>query len=285
MRKLLPFLCIIFLLTSCIFGVLYFLSSKNNDTEIVEEIVVNTTELRSSVESGTITSKLEVDGNVIGDAPDIYIDNITIKFANDSDKSSFKTDYKIGDVLKKTDVLCSTKKKKYKVKGDSKIVDIIKSDESVKFILLNYDKLYIVGKIEIDKLDLLDFDTKTTILVKDGASERKLEAKIINWGYEVEDNKIDVFIHTDENLLPGTPVKIIFEITHKNESLYILKQMLMKEADSYYVEVESSNGERIRKDVHIGNFFEEYNDGEVIEYVEIISGLEVGERLIIDILE
>ena len=151
--------------------------------------------------------------------------------------------------------------------------------------MVNFDKLYIIGKIDIDKLNLLDFNTKTTISVKDGKSERIIGAKIINFGYEVKDGKIDVLIHTDENLFPGTPVKIFFEITHKTESLYILKQMLMKEGDSYYVETEASNGDRVRKDVQIGDFFDEYNDGGKIEYVEILSGLEMGEKLIIDIAE
>ncbi|HHZ02212.1 MAG TPA: hypothetical protein GX396_04650 [Tissierellia bacterium] len=113
MRKLLPFFCIALLLTTCIFGVLYFLSSKNN-TEIVEEIIDKTTVLRSSVESGIITSKLEVDGNVIGDSPDIYMDSITVEFTVDSDKSSFETDYKIGDILKKDSFLYRFRKRSTK---------------------------------------------------------------------------------------------------------------------------------------------------------------------------
>ena len=115
--------------------------------------------------------------------------------------------------------------------------------------------------------------------------DRTFNASVKNIGYEVEDGKINIQIDCNEKLLPGTPVKIKFEIVSQVESLYILKQMLMMDGDTYYVEVEESDGTRIRKDIEIGNFFDEYNDGEKIEYVEIKSGLELGEKLIVDIVE
>ena len=110
MRKLLPFVCIVLLLTSCIFGVLYFLSSEDKPA-IVEEPINKTVELRSSVETGIITSTLAADGNVIGDSPDIYMESISVDFVYNSDKSSFETDYKRVMFYQKTPFFIDSEKR------------------------------------------------------------------------------------------------------------------------------------------------------------------------------
>ena len=139
--------------------------------------------------------------------------------------------------------------------------------------------------IDYDKLNLLNFDTKTIITLTTQDATKTYTGKIINFGYEVKDGKVDVQIHSDEKFLPGTPLEISFEIVHQTESLYILKQMLLMDGDIYYVEVENEDGQRTRREVEIGDFFDEYSNNEKIEYVEIKHGLQLGERLIVDIIE
>ena len=139
--------------------------------------------------------------------------------------------------------------------------------------------------ISLDKLSLLNFDTKTIVSQKLNGAKQSFNAKIDNFGYEVVDNEIAVIITTDEKFLPGTTLEITFEIINEMESLYILKQMLMKDGDVYYVEVENNEGFRQRKDIEIGDFFEIYNGNTDIEYVTVVSGLQEGEKLIIDIIE
>ncbi len=283
MKKILPFICILLLLTSCIFGILYFtaLDDEENDLEVQQ----STTPLRSTVESGIINSTITTTGNVINDAADIYIENISIDFENKLDSKYFRSTHKIGDVLKKDDILYTYKEKDIQTKYDCKIVNMIISEESVQFNLLNYDKLFIVASIDYDKLNLLNFDTKTIITLTTQDATKTYTGKIINFGYEVKDGKVDVQIHSDEKFLPGTPLEISFEIVHQTESLYILKQMLLMDGDIYYVEVENEDGQRTRREVEIGDFFDEYSNNEKIEYVEIKNGLQLGERLIVDIIE
>lgn len=283
MRKILPFICILLLLTSCIFGLLYFTSS--NDEENILEVQQSTTPLRSTVESGIITSTVTSTGNVIHDASDIYIENISIDFKNKSDSKYFSSTHKIGDILKKDDLLYTYKGKDIKIKYDCKIVNMIISEKSVQFSLLNYDNLFIVASVDYDKLNFLDFDTKTVLTLTTQDTTKTYNGKIINFGYEIKDGKVDVQIHSDEKFLPGTPLKVSFEIVHQTESLYILKQMLLMDGDTYYVEVENEDGQRTRREVEIGDFFDEYSNDEKIEYVEIKHGLQLGERLIVDIIE
>ncbi len=286
MRKILPSICVILLLTSCILGLLYFTSLYDEYDEVnIPEIQQNKTSLRSSVESGVITSTITSKGSVISDSPDIYIENISVDFNNKSDSKYFSTACKIGDILKKGDLLYEYKGKKVKTNYDCKIVNMVVSDKSAQLSLLNYDNLFIVTSVDFDKLNLLDFNTKTILKLTTKDETKTYNGKIVNFGYEIKDGKIDVQIRSDEKLLPGTPLEVNFEITHQTESLYILKQMLLMDGNTYYVEVENEEGKRTHREVEIGDFFYEYSDNQKIEYVEIKNGLKLGEHLIVDIIE
>lgn len=249
------------------------------------EFQQSTTPLRSSVESGIITSTLTSEGNVIADAPDVYIENIFVDFGHKYNAKYFSTPHQIGVILKKGDLLYTFKGKEVKTAYDCKIVDMVIDDYSANFSLLIYDKLFIVTSVDYDKLNYLDFNTKTELTLNIQGEKERYTGKIINFGYEVKNGKVEVRIHCDEKLLPGTPLNVSFEIVHQTESLYILKQMLLMDGDTYYVEVEDGNGQRTRKEVEIGEFFDNYDNEHKVEYVEIKSGLELGERLIIDIVE
>lgn len=283
MRKIIPCVCwllLMFLVIICILK----LSSNDTHENTTDEYYTNTIQLRSTVETGIIKNIIISDGNVVGNSSDLYIENVVVNIENTSETNPFKTEYKIGDVLEKNDVLYSYLNRDVKVEYDCKIVNITTTEKTVEFSLLNYENLFIVSSIDYYELDLIDFDTKVTVSLDIKDTVNTFDAKISNFGYEVIDGKVDIQIHCDEKLLPGTPVKITFESENDVESLYILKQMLMLDGDTYYVEVEDNNGTRVRKNIQIGEFFEEYNDGELIEYVEIKSGLEFGEKLIIDIV-
>jgi hypothetical protein len=268
-----------------VFGLLYFLSSEKVYEKDIIEPVVEKTILRSTVESGVVTSTFTSDGSVIGGSPETYIDTISVTFAKSTDVTLFKLHRSLGDVLKKDAVLYTYKGKDYKVKSACKIVDITASGNTIKFALLNYDKLFITTSVNLDTLSMLRYNTKTTLTAKVGGADKDFGGQIQNFGYEVTDGKVDVFINAKKKLLPGTPVKVHFDIVHDAESIYILRQMLMKDGDTYYVEVEEDGGTRMRRDVKIGDFFNLYNDGVPVECVVITEGLSQGEKLIVDIME
>lgn len=284
MRRVFPFICVLLFISTCTFGILYFSDMEKYEETIVESDT-NTSVLRSTVESGVITSTLEIDAQVFSESPDAYLERITVNFLNNHDKSTFKTERKLGDVLKNNDILYSMNNKTTTVNFEGKIVDIIYGDNNVEFYILNFDKLYIVGKIDIDKLDVINNNAKVSIVINQKQKEQEYKAEIKNFGYEVIDNKVDVMVNYEPNLLPGTPAKIKFEITGKNKSLYILSKMLMKEDSNYYVYVEQTNGERIQREIELGESFSEFDGENEIEYVEVLSGLEKDEKLIIDVVE
>ncbi len=284
MRKTLPFLCIILLLTSCLFGILYFSSTGNTQEARTPTPDIYVTPLKSKVYSGVITSTITSTGSVINNYPDLYIENIHVEFGKYPEKNKFLFSHKIGDILSNGDLLYVYDKEEVKATFDCKIVDVVYTDESVQISLLNYERLFILTSIDFEKLALLNYDTKTSVFITIQANTRKFDAKIIYLGYEINDRKVDVHIYTNEKLLPGTPVDVAFEIVHETESLYILKNMLMMDGNTYYVEVQENGGERTRRDVEIGDFFNDYTDGQNSEFVEIKSGLEEGESLIVDMI-
>lgn len=280
MRKWLPFICIVLLITTAVFGILYFTTLKNDDNTVAEASSEGIT-LRSSVYTGTIESTIVSDGKVLGDSPDVYIESVDVDLPNKDDVKRLEVKYKNGDILKKGDVLYIYRNEAYKVNNKCKIVDIEYEEKSVHFSLLNFDKLYITAPVDINKLNMLSLDTKATYIIDIDGEDEVYDADIFNFGYEVNDNKVDVFLNTKQELLPGTDVKVTFSFTSETESLYILKQMLMMDGDQYYVLVENEDGISERRNIEIGEFFEEYNDGEKIEFVEVLDGVKLGEKLII----
>lgn len=281
MRKWLPFICIVLLITTAVFGILYFSAFKSGDNTVAEASSQEEITLRSSVYTGTIESTIVSEGKVLGDSPDVYIESVDVELPNKADVKKLEVKHKNGDILKKGDVLYTYGSEVYKVNNKCKIVDIEYEEKSVHFSLLNFDKLYIIAPVDINKLNMLSLDTKATYTIDIDGEDEVYDADIFNFGYEVNDNKVDVFLNTKQELLPGTDIKVTFSFTKETESLYILKQMLMMDGDQYYVFVENEDGTSERRNVEIGEFFEEYNDGEKVEFVEVLDGVKLGEKLII----
>lgn len=84
--------------------------------------------------------------------------------------------------------------------------------------------------------------------------------------------------------MPGLEVNIEVKLKSKDLSLYTLKQMIKKEGDKYYCEIETEDDKRQRRDIVIGESFTAYNDGVPVDYVEILKGVKAGEIAITDVL-
>ncbi len=284
--KSITLIVILIILGISILGLVYITSNKKyKDTSAnIDDIKSNTTVLRAEIFEGKIDSTYKTKGKVLSNDPDKYIYTISVPV---SKNDSFQLNKKLGDELKKGDILYSLNGKSYKVESDMKIVEYSEATEEKVINLLDYSKLHIVTEIEYDKVNLIGYDSeiKLSLEKQELAEESSFAGSVYRIGYEVKENgKVDLLIKPDNKLMPGLEVNIEVKLKSKDLSLYTLKQMIKKEGDKYYCEIETEDGKRQRRDIVIGESFTAYNDGVPVDYVEILKGVKAGEIAITDVL-
>jgi len=285
MRKLLAFSIVLLVFGACTGGVIFLVgTSLGSAPQTMDIPVVNTYPLRATVESGIITSTIAAAGAVIAEPQSAYLLTQIVEFQTKEDKATLSVNHKLGDSLGVGQTLYTYKGKKTVVRYNCRIVDIAVDETTAQFVLLNYDALYLTVSVTLKQVALLSVGEPVSLTAVFDGSEHTFPGTIINFGYEVADGKVDVLIRPSARLLPGTPVKATLTVTRTTESMYTLKQMLLQDGGSYYVQIERADGSRLRKDVEIGEFFEGYIDGNPIEYVEIVDGLDVGDTLVVDVV-
>lgn len=287
--KVIFLVLIISILSVCIYGIFYFnhQSGINNSVEENFDPASNTTPLRADVYSGTIENILTTGGTVLSDSPDVFLDSIVIKW----DKvENLELKVSLGDELDRKQELYIYKNKTFYATSAFKLIDIIVDYQSktTKLILLNYEKLYIETSIPVDKLGLLNYDSNVIINFDPDIYNQKpsINGKIHRIGYQVNDqSRVDIKVKTKQRLLPGTRVLLEIELPEKVFALYTLKEMVMKNGDEYYVNIEKKDGNFEKRIVKIGQLFTMFQGDSEIQYVEILEGVVEGEKLITEIVE
>lgn len=274
---------ILIILSGCIYGLFYF--SSQGTTKTVRDVTtetMSTVHLRAEVYSGTLEDIYRQEGNVVLFPEETYMDAIELSW-NRYDVVTLHVE--LGDELQVGDELYTINKKTYYAESDVKVVNIMTDEANRRTVidLLNYDKLYIETTFPYEKLDSLQYDTNVKLAI---FKEDKVEADFFNGsihriGYQVEEgNVVNVLLKADKKLLPGVKVVIEMELPQKEYALYTLKEMVKKNGDDYFVEVETNNGSIEKRVVEIGEFFSLENETGVLEFVELLSGVVEGEKLV-----
>ncbi|WP_096156503.1 MULTISPECIES: efflux RND transporter periplasmic adaptor subunit [Bacillus] len=274
---------ILIVLSGCIYGLFYFSSQSTYQT--VRDVTTetkNTVHLRAEVYSGTLENVFRQDGKVVLLPEEIYMDQVEISW-NRNDKVTLHVN--LGDDLQAGDELYTVNKKTYYAESDVKVVNVSTDEKNRMTVinLLNYDKLYIETSFPYERIDSLHYETDVKVaLFKENVTDADFfNGTIHRIGYQVEEgNTLNVLVKTDKKLLPGVKVIIKMELPKKEYALYTLKQMVKKNGDDYYVEVETHNGTVEKRVVEIGEFFSLENETGVMEYVELLSGVVEGEKLV-----
>ena len=68
------------------------------------------------------------------------------------------------------------------------------NEYSAEIVFLSYDKLFIVLDIPYSEFNKLSFEAKATVSFNFLGKNKKVEAKIINFGYEVIDDSVEVIV-------------------------------------------------------------------------------------------
>lgn len=261
-------------------GVLYLNNPKIFDFK-KEDPIQNTPEIqyvRYPVCSGEIVHTYEVEGAVISQAPEIYIEEVVVDYVSDT---NFQMQKNKGDILSAGDVL-------YQHNGANKTVDFSAKLIETEYVtegynrkavirLLNYDKLYIVTNVKEDKINKLSYDTEVDVQI----NGKTYSSKVINIGYEIVDKEVPVSIALPENVLPGTNVKITFVLDIQKAGLYVPQAAIYQDNDTYYANVLSNGGVKQKK-ITVGQNFSVEEDGNVFEYIEILSGVSEGDTIVVE---
>lgn len=112
--------------------------------------------MRYHICSGEIVHTYSVDGSVISQAPEVYVDEIIVEGISDKNFDMLK---KKGDKLSPGDTLFTFKGTDKSVDCNAQIVDVaFETEDRVRravIHLLNYDKLFLVVNVSSDKIDKL----------------------------------------------------------------------------------------------------------------------------------
>ncbi|MCI8409282.1 MAG: HlyD family efflux transporter periplasmic adaptor subunit [Lachnospiraceae bacterium] len=282
--KYISTLVIISIMVVCLVGIVSFTkgSNTNDEFEMPEEVNNNITQIRSQVMSDNITSTVTMDGEVcsgIYGESDKYID---VTFDKKKSYDSFYLKYKIGQDLKKGDTLYHVGGKEYKSEYNGRIVSQEITKEYAHITIMDYDSIVIAASLDLEKLQQIKIGKKVTIqLQSEKGKNKKIKSKIVGIGSTVEDGKVDIYISNKGKLLLGTKMKVSYTNKKKAKSLYILKKMLINDGDVYYVNVLEGNKTK-SIEVKIGEEFQLEEEGQKIEYIEILEGLSGNETLVLE---
>lgn len=229
------------------------------------------------VSSGKIVHTCTVEGQVVSQLPEIYVERMTVEGVTNE---SFQILCSRGDVLKPGDELFTFKGKTQKITFNGKIVAIKYTDEeelTAEIEILNFDKLFIATNVNADRISQISYDTVVEVRI-DGAA---YPSEVMDIGYEIVDGGVTVLIKTPINTLPGTPVQISFILDVTDGGLYVPAEAVYQDGDSYFANV--LEGENVvQRRILAGQFFSAEEDGVLREYVEILSGAEEGEVLVVE---
>lgn len=166
-----------------------------------------------------------------------------------------------------------------------KVKEIINEEGYVKVSILNYGDILIDADVNYVFLDRMKIDDVVSVKEINPISEKQaFDEKIVGFGFEVNENLIPVYFTNSKKFMPGTEFEIEYKYKNEVETCYILKEVLLKDIDGYYVLVEE-NGERIKREVVLGTEFVSWSGDAEVKFVEVISGVVEGEILVVDIIE
>lgn len=227
---------------------------------------------------GTITHTYATDGKVISDAPELYIISYDLQGITDTNFELLKQK---GDMFAVGDELYISNKKAETADYNGMIIDITYSEsnkkKNVSIKALNYDALFVVTQINQEVYSKIDYSTVATIIYEDV----EYEATIKSIGYEVIDNYISLQLSAPMKALPGSSVKVSIVLDVDTVGLYVPVTAIYSTNDGYYAFVKDGDG-KSRVELTVGEEFSVEEDGNEFKYIEILSGVNESDILIVE---
>ena len=179
---------------------------------------------------------------------------------------------KIGDEIKKGDVVAGGNGEEVKAQFDGKVIGIYgEGNEECLIKAINYSSLCISTQIGLDLIPQITSAERITV----GIDGNSYDVFIREIGYTVENNAVEVVLSCPRGSFLGDPVHIDFVTDEIDNCLAIPRVFLYTMGKKHYVY--KCSGEHIEKTfVEVGENFK-LNDE---EFIEIRSGLVQGDTVI-----
>lgn len=280
-NRIVPIAIVLIVIALCIFGIdNYFAdASKGVTAKKVENPA--SFELNSVVEEGYLENVICFKG-MVEPLNESYIEIIDLDLTDGSICTSVMY---YGKDIVPGDELYILNGRAEKAKSAGKVVDYRLDSNSLHMEVLHYENLCIAAGLNYSYLGQIKPGSQVKIReINELVSKDETDESVLKIGYEVNENNVQILLSNNSRLLPGTEVNLTYTYQSSEKSMYILKQMLQEDGAGYYVYIDTSDG-RIRKNVTIGKTFTSIYKDTRTEFVEIISGLNVGEKLVIDIVQ
>lgn len=266
---------LVILFCGLIFGVIYLNDPtvfKASDETNKPDVPVMTIEYR--VQSGEILHTYETKGEVISNAPEIYLEKIIVEGIN-----NFELLKRKGDIIAPSDVLYKFKGVEKQIGFNAQLVGVEynREEDECVLTLLNYDKLFIAVQIGSDRISDITYDTPTEVIIEG----KSYQAEITDIGYEISNGKVNVLISLPAQVRPGTAADIVFTIDKIQTGLYVSRDAVYREGEEYFADVKTDKGIEQRK-ITVGQFFSVEQDGSNFEYVEILAGVSANDIILVE---
>lgn len=268
---------LVILFCGLIFGVIYLNDPtvfKTTDETNKPDVPVMTIEYR--VQSGEILHTYETKGEVISNAPEIYLEKIIVEGIN-----NFELLKRKGDIIAPSDVLYKFKGVEKQTGFNAQLVGVEynswENTSSAVLTLLNYDKLFITVQIGSDRISDITYNTPTEVIIEG----KSYQAEITDIGYEISNGKVNVLISLPTQVRPGTAADIVFTIDKIQTGLYVSRDAVYREGEDYFADVKTDKGTEQRK-ITAGQFFTVEQDGSDFEYVEILAGVSANDIILVE---
>ncbi len=268
------------LVIGCGFGTYYMLrdDEKEHKQEAKPQNELKMDVLRSSVYSGKIENSVLLKGIVVNR----NIEELAVVEGEGSDKKIIKCS--ATKEVKKGEVLFSVGDKDFKSPVNGRVVNISESDNHITVSVLDYDSLFIDVSVNYALMDKFAVGSEVNMReCNELSKDKECVEKVVETGYEIVDNNIDIYFTNSRNYLPGTEFESEYNYYDEIDSCYVLSEMLIQDATGTYVYIDEGDN-RTRRDVVVGREFSSFEDDVETKYTEIISGVSEGEKLIVDIM-
>lgn len=280
-NKLFPLLILVLLMVGCGYGIKTILDSEKAPEKAVPMERNNVSELRCPVFAGTMERQIRFDGRVVNHNSDEYVTVVT----DNPKKTVCEMKCNVGDTVTVGQVLYTIGNKEYKSPVNGIVVKVMKESDCLAASILDFDQLSIDVSIGYEYLDRIPLGTELKVIRKNELSENTVFYEVVSGhSFFVNENSIDIYLTNTAHYLPGLSFEVLFEYTDELASCYTLKEMLLEDASGFYVYKDTETG-RIKQTVVPGKEFVRKENGVETYFVELVSGVKEGDKLIVDVIE
>ncbi|MDR0813207.1 MAG: hypothetical protein LBO63_04295 [Oscillospiraceae bacterium] len=289
-KKIILITIIFMIATGFIVGIIYIIqpglfqrksaaTTDNYDPELLSRYQPVTDTIRTSTLSHTET----ITANILAGISELYTETIYISNITNDNFQLYKEkqEYLVPD-----EALYNLNGKEKTISYNAMVTDIRYEQhgktKNAVVTLLNFDLLTIELQVKTEVFEKLTYDTVVRVYFKG----KEYPATIARLGYEIMNDKISVSVKTEENLLPGTEVKVEFVLETIFDGMFLWANAVYQDGEAAYVDIQTQDEVNAGlltgtpRRIKLGQRLEYIENGNTFYFYEVIAGLKPGEHII-----